>query len=85
VIVAVVPLNFTVLLTAVVLKFVPVMVTVAPTPPESGVKLVIVGEGIVELAVVPEEALHPDNADSKTNSIHDAKKPFILFRLLKKG
>jgi hypothetical protein len=39
----VVPLNFTVLLIAVVLKLVPVIVTVAPTRPLAGVKLVIVG------------------------------------------
>jgi hypothetical protein len=41
--IAVVPLNCTVLLAAVVLKFVPVMVTVAPTAPVAGAKLVIVG------------------------------------------
>jgi hypothetical protein len=43
--VAAVPLNFTVLFAAVVLKFVPVMVTVAPTTPDAGVKLVMVGVG----------------------------------------
>jgi hypothetical protein len=41
--VAAVLLNFTVLLAGVVLKFVPVMVTVSPTAPDEGVKLVIVG------------------------------------------
>ena len=41
--VAVVPLNFTVLLAAVVLKFVPVIVTVAPTKPLVGLKLAMVG------------------------------------------
>jgi hypothetical protein len=45
VIVAAVPLNLTVLFAAVVLKFVPVMVTVAPTTPDAGVKLVMVGVG----------------------------------------
>jgi hypothetical protein len=39
----VVPLNFRILLAGVVLKFVPVMVTVAPTGPLLGVKLDIVG------------------------------------------
>ena len=41
--VAVVPLNLTVSFVVVVLKFVPVIVTLVPTPPEGGVKLVIVG------------------------------------------
>lgn len=40
---AVVPLNLTVLLAGVVLKFVPVMVSVVPTKPEAGVKLVMMG------------------------------------------
>ena len=43
--VAVVPLNFTVLLAGVALKFVPAIVTEVPTAPLVGVKLVIVGEG----------------------------------------
>ena len=51
VIVAAIPLkNLTVLLVAVVLKFVPVMVTAVPTLPFAGVKLVMVGvvvDGIV--------------------------------------
>jgi len=41
--VAAVPLNFTVLVPCVVPKFVPVIVTVAPTAPEVGERLVIVG------------------------------------------
>jgi hypothetical protein len=41
--VEVVPLNFTVLLAGVVLKFVPVMVTVVPTIPLTGLKLVMMG------------------------------------------
>ena len=44
--VAVVPLNFTMLFDA--LKFVPVIVTVVPTPPLVGLKLVIVGAGTVK-------------------------------------
>ena len=42
-VVAVVVLNFTVLLPCVAPKFVPVMVTDAPTAPEVGVRLVILG------------------------------------------
>ena len=53
-IVAVVPLNFTVLLAAVVLKFVPVIVTDVPTTPLVGVKDETVGAGIkVNPANVP--------------------------------
>ena len=44
--VAVVPLNFTVLLAGVASKLEPVIVTVDPTPPLVGVKLVIAGRGI---------------------------------------
>jgi hypothetical protein len=44
---ATVPLNFTMLLEVVVLKFVPVIVTVAPTIPLAGVKLAIVGGTIM--------------------------------------
>lgn len=51
--VAVVPLNLTVLLEGVVSKFAPVMVTVAPAPPVFGVKLEIVGGGVI----AKEEAL----------------------------
>jgi hypothetical protein len=43
-IVAVVPLNFTVLLAAVVLKFVPVIVIEVPTLPDVGLNKVMVGE-----------------------------------------
>jgi len=43
------PLNLTVLSAAVVLKLVPVMVIVVPTPPVAGVKLVMVG-AVAELA-----------------------------------
>ena len=50
--VACIPLNLTVLLTAVVPKFVPVIVTEAPMPVEEGVKLVIVGTVTVKLALL---------------------------------
>lgn len=50
--VAEVPLNLTVLLDEIVLKFVPVIVTVAPTSPDTGVKLVIVGTGNVASVTV---------------------------------
>jgi hypothetical protein len=40
---AVVPLNFTVLFAAVVLKFIPVIMTDVPTAPDVGVKVVTVG------------------------------------------
>jgi hypothetical protein len=48
VIVATVPLNLTALLPAVVLKFVPVMVTEVPTGPDVGLKPDIVGDEAVE-------------------------------------
>ena len=44
--VAEVPLNFTVLLAGVALKFVPEIVTVVPTPPDDGVNDEIIGGGI---------------------------------------
>jgi hypothetical protein len=44
VIVATTPLNFTILSDGVVLKFVPVMVTDVPTNPDTGFRLVMVGE-----------------------------------------
>lgn len=44
---AVVPLNFTTLLADVVLKLVPVMVTVVPGGPEEGATAVIVGVGVI--------------------------------------
>jgi hypothetical protein len=47
--VAAVPLNFTALLEGVVLKFVPVIVTVVPTGPEAGAKEVIVGTGTTKI------------------------------------
>ncbi len=47
---ATVPLNRTVLVPRVVPKFVPAIVTVAPTVPEVGVRLAIVGKGLPVLA-----------------------------------
>jgi len=44
--VAIVPLNVTILLVGIILKFVPVMVTALKTAPDIGVKEVIVGAGI---------------------------------------
>ena len=56
-----VPLNLTVLAEGVVLKLVPVMITVVPTNPEVGVKPVIVGvvavltvNGVALVAVLPD-------------------------------
>src|SRR5208283_5810078 len=51
--VAVVPLNLTVLAPCVVPKFVPVMITEAPTAPELGFRLVIVGAGPVTVKLTP--------------------------------
>lgn len=52
-IVASVPLNFTVSFAFVALKFVPVIVTVAPTPPEDELRPVMVGAGMtVNVAVL---------------------------------
>ena len=48
--VAVVPLNMTVLLAGVAMKFVPVMTTDVPTSPLVGLKLVIVGAADAEFA-----------------------------------
>jgi hypothetical protein len=58
--VAVVPLKRTVLFAGVVLKFVPVIVTVVPSGPEAGVKLVIVGsDGVVTVKSVALVAVLP--------------------------
>jgi hypothetical protein len=53
--VAAVPLNFTVLVPCVAPKFVPVIVTEAPTAPEVGERLVIVGDTV-------NEGMHSGNA-----------------------
>ena len=49
--VATVPLNLTVLLAGVTSKLVPVMVTVVPTAPLVGLKLLIVGLGVTVITV----------------------------------
>jgi len=51
--VAVVPLNFTVLVPWVAPKFVPVIVTDVPTGPEVGDKLVMFGAGVVTVNDTP--------------------------------
>src|SRR5687767_11632418 len=48
---AIVPLKLTVLLAGVVLKLVPVIVTVVPTGPDAGVKAVMVGRSTAPQAV----------------------------------
>jgi hypothetical protein len=40
--------------------------------------LELLGEGLIELVVVPELPPQPYNADSKTNSMHEAKNHFIF-------
>ena len=62
--VATVPLNLTILLASVELKFVPVMVTVAPTAPLAGEKLVIVGSGTVTVKLVGEVVVKPPTVTS---------------------
>ena len=51
IVVAVVPLNFTVLVPCVAPKFVPVMVTDAPTAPVVGERLVMVGVALTVKAL----------------------------------
>jgi hypothetical protein len=57
--VAVVPLNFTVLVPCVAPKFAPVMVTDAPANPEAGFKLVILGPGTLTVKFTPLLATPP--------------------------
>ena len=57
--VAVVPLNFTVLVPCVAPKFVPVIVTDVPTAPDVGVRLVMVGGGTVTVKLTPLLATPP--------------------------
>ena len=60
---AVIPLNCKVLLAGVVLKFVPVMVTVVPIEPAAGVKEVMVGKaGVVTVKLVALVAVLPATA-----------------------
>jgi len=61
--VATVPLNFTTLLVAELLKFVPVIVTVELIGPDVGVKLVNVGANVVlPVEVPPADEPPPDKA-----------------------
>jgi hypothetical protein len=57
--VAVVPLNFTVLVPWVAPKFAPVIVTVVPISPEAGFKLVMLGAGTVTVKLTPLLAAPP--------------------------
>ncbi|HKM84458.1 MAG TPA: hypothetical protein VJY15_26305, partial [Candidatus Acidoferrum sp.] len=57
--VAVVPLNLSVLVPCVAPKFAPVIVTEAPTNPDVGFKLVILGPGAVTVKLVPLLATPP--------------------------
>jgi hypothetical protein len=57
--VAAVPLNFTVLFAGVALKFVPVIVTVAPTSPCAGENEVIAGAFVIVKGLTVMMVLHP--------------------------
>jgi hypothetical protein len=57
--VAVVPLNFTVLVPCVAPKFAPAIVTEAPTSPDVGFKLVMLGPGTVTVKLTPLLATPP--------------------------
>src|SRR5208337_603705 len=57
--VAAVPLNLTVLVPCVAPKFAPVTVTDAPTNPDVGFKLVMLGAGTVTVKLVPLLAIPP--------------------------
>src|SRR6266478_1465474 len=57
--VAVVPLNFTVLVPCVAPKFAPAIVTEAPTNPDDGFKLVMLGAGTVTAKLIPLLATPP--------------------------
>src|SRR5467141_3701141 len=57
--VAVVPLNFTVLVPCVAPKFAPVIVPDAPTNPDVGFKLVMLGAGTVTVKLIPLLATPP--------------------------
>ena len=59
--VAVVPLNFTVLVPLVEPKFVPVIVTEAPTAPEVGDKVVMLGPAALPTAGHSEQNAHNSN------------------------
>jgi hypothetical protein len=74
---AAVPLKLTVLSAQVVLKFVPVMVTVSPTLPLVGVKLVIVGDDPVA-ALPPPPPPQPTKSEMMERTTHNRKIPEIL-------
>src|SRR6266446_2195606 len=57
--VAVVPLNFTALVPCVAPKFAPAIVTDAPTNPEAGFKLVMLGAGTATVKLIPLLATPP--------------------------
>jgi hypothetical protein len=57
--VAVVPLNFTVLVPCVAPKFAPLIVTDVPTNPDAGFKLVMLGAGTVTVKLTPLLAAPP--------------------------
>lgn len=63
-------LSLTVLLAGVVLKLVPVMVTIVPCGPELGLKLVIVSAALVPV-VDPDEALPPPPQPERANASAD--------------
>lgn len=65
--IASVPLNFTMFVAGVVLKLVPVIVTVAATTPAVGVKLTIVGGGVTESSL-QQIRLEAIVAENKTRS-----------------
>jgi hypothetical protein len=77
--VATVPLNFTVLVPCVVPKFVPVIVTEAPTAPEVGERLVIVGVADLPTAGAQTIARETRIRDSKeaTRGVRFIRKPFL--------
>jgi len=57
--VATIPLNFTVLVPCVAPKFAPVIVTEAPSPPDVGFRLVMLGAGTVTVKLTPLLATPP--------------------------
>jgi hypothetical protein len=79
---AVVPLNFTMLLADVVLKLVPVMVTVVPGGPEEGATAVIVGVGVIIIGTksssLPQAVRRPVMANKMPSNLN----PFFIFRYL---
>jgi len=68
--VAAVPLNLTVLVPCVAPKFAPVIVTLAPTNPEVGFKLVMLGAGAVTVTLA--EAVFVGSATETADTLNDA-------------